>query len=115
VQVSLLGPPIQYVDRLPYILSQYAMTGLERFDSRKFIDPKLFEFDAFMKRQFGAMAGVHYLSVLDTVCEQGKCPVLIDGSIPVQWDMHHLTAEGSVLVAEKLLPRMVPDFNKTKR
>jgi lysophospholipase L1-like esterase len=104
VQVFVLGPPIQYIDRLPYILSQYAVTGLDRFDTRKFIDPKLSELDGRLSNELLGMEHVHYISVLDAVCDQRKCPFLLDGLVPMQWDKHHLTNEGSVLVAERLLP-----------
>jgi lysophospholipase L1-like esterase len=89
---------------LPYILSQYAITGLDRFEPRKFINHKLFDLDARIRKEFAGVAGVHYVSVLDSICGQGRCLYLLDGSVPMQWDNHHLTKEGSVLVAEKLLP-----------
>lgn len=107
IQVILLGPPIRYIDRLPYILSHYATTDLERFDSQKFIDPTVAETDALLRREFGSLHGVRYISVLESICERKSCPAVLDGYIPMQWDMHHLTAEGSILAAKKLMPELV--------
>jgi peptidoglycan/LPS O-acetylase OafA/YrhL len=107
IHIILLGPPIQYVDRLPYILSRYAMNGLDRFDSLKFINPEFSEIDALLRHEFGGLERVRYVSVRDAICKEGRCPAVLDGYIPMQWDVHHLTAEGSVLAAQKLMPEIL--------
>jgi hypothetical protein len=105
IPVILFGPPVEFVDNLPYILSHFAITGLDRFDPNKFMDPFLFETDTRMKKEFSGIKGVHYVSVLDTLCSP-KCPAVLEGHVPLTWDIHHLTQEGSVLAAGKLLPRI---------
>jgi SGNH domain (fused to AT3 domains) len=44
-----------------------------------------------------------YISVVDAICPAQRCPLTIDDGIPLAWDHAHLTAEGSVYVAAKLM------------
>ena len=60
-----------------------------------------------LRLEFGSLHGVRYVSVLESICEQKSCPAVLDGYIPMQWDTHHLTAEGSILVAKKLMPELM--------
>ena len=39
-----------------------------------------------MSREFGGIAGVHYVSVLAPFAA-AKCPALLNGSVPMQWDV----------------------------
>jgi hypothetical protein len=106
IPIILFGPPVEFVDNLPYILSHFAITGLDHFDANKFMDPALFATDARMKKEFSGIMGVHYVSVLATLCNP-KCPAVLDGHVPLTWDIHHLTQEGSLLAAKELLPKIV--------
>jgi peptidoglycan/LPS O-acetylase OafA/YrhL len=102
--IFILGPPIRYQDRLPYLLVQFAMTGLGRFDSRDYLAAVSFEVDKQMKKEMLGNSNVTFISVLDAVCQGKSCPVLVDGTVPMQFDEYHLTAPGSGFVARKLAP-----------
>ena len=50
-------------------------------------------------------AGAEFVSVLDALCPDGQCPVVVrDGKrfAPTAWDGSHLTAAGSHLLAARL-------------
>ena len=44
-----------------------------------------------------------YVSVLNAMCPARQCPVTLDGDVPLAWDHAHLTAEGSVVVMQRLV------------
>jgi hypothetical protein len=48
--------------------------------------------------------GFHYISVINAVCPKRQCALTTDGGVPLAWDHAHLTAEGSVYVAARLVP-----------
>jgi len=50
--------------------------------------------------------GLSYVSVLDAVCPARQCPLTTESGVPLSWDHAHLTAEGSVLVTAKILPKL---------
>jgi hypothetical protein len=58
-----------------------------------------------MQKEFSDVTGVHYVSVRRALCNP-KCPAVLEGHVPLTWDIHHLTREGSLVAAEKLLPKI---------
>ena len=53
-------------------------------------------------RRIVTAAGASYVSVYDSVCRNGICDEFALGDIPLQFDAGHLTAEGSVKIAQRL-------------
>jgi peptidoglycan/LPS O-acetylase OafA/YrhL len=105
IPVVLYGPPVEFIDNLPYILSRFAISGLDRFDAERYMEPTVFSIDARMQKEFSDVTGVHYVSVRRALCNS-KCPAVLEGPVPLTWDIHHLTREGSLVAAEKLLPKI---------
>jgi hypothetical protein len=66
-----------------------------------------------MQQELDGMAHVAYVAPISEVCRGETCPVLVDGHVPLVWDASHLTAEGSVLVAAALLPRLAAALDVT--
>lgn len=105
VRVVLLGPPVQFRSRLSSMLLRLHLRHAEaRADDLLLTD--VFALDAKMKTALPASDKFVYVSVLDAVCPARQCPVTLDGGVPLAWDHAHLTAEGSVLVMQKLLPML---------
>jgi peptidoglycan/LPS O-acetylase OafA/YrhL len=104
VPVFVLGPPIEYIDRLPYLLAQFAASGREHVRSRAYLDKEIFEIEAQMQDPIARMSGVTFISILTNVCSPVECPPLVDGMVPVQFDRFHLTAPGSAFIARKIAP-----------
>jgi peptidoglycan/LPS O-acetylase OafA/YrhL len=105
IRVVLLGPPVQFKGRLPpMLLRQLLRQAAARPDD--LLLPEIFSLDARMKAALPADELFAYVSVLDAMCPARQCPVTLDGGVPLAWDHAHLTAEGSVLVMQKLLPKL---------
>ena len=105
IRVVLLGPAVQFKSRLPAMLLRAQVGGTEvRADD--FVLPDIFPLDRMMQAALPAHDGFSYVSVLDAVCPDRQCPVAIGGGIPLSWDHAHLTAEGSVYVTARLLPKL---------
>jgi lysophospholipase L1-like esterase len=105
VPVVLLGPAVQFRTRLPSMLMR---ARLRDVDARPddFVLPDIFSLDQRMKAALPASEKFSYVSVVDAICPARQCPLTIDGGIPLSWDHAHLTAEGSVYVAERLVPML---------
>jgi SGNH domain (fused to AT3 domains)/Acyltransferase family len=105
IRVALLGPPVQFKGRLPPMLLRL---HLRQADARAddLLLPDVFTLDAKMRAALPATQKFSYVSVLNAMCPARHCPVTLDGDVPLAWDHAHLTAEGSVLVMERVLPRL---------
>jgi peptidoglycan/LPS O-acetylase OafA/YrhL len=103
VAVVLFGPAVQFRSRLPSMLMRAHLRNVEaRPDD--FVLPDIFALDEKMKAALPGNEKFSYISVLDAICPARQCPLTLDGGIPLSWDHAHLTAEGSVYVAGRLLP-----------
>ena len=99
IEVTLLGPIIQYDDRLPRLLAFAARDGDPGLADRHRLD--LQPLDQALRR-LAASKGVEYVSFYDTLCQGQSCLQLAGPTIPLQYDSAHLTKEGSLLVARRM-------------
>ena len=96
----LVGPIPQYDYALPRLLAdaiRYDAPGLpdtHRAAGIRVLDGTL--------RDLAAKTGTRYISLVDTLCQDGRCAEYAARGVPVQFDYGHLTAEGSTLVAQRL-------------
>jgi peptidoglycan/LPS O-acetylase OafA/YrhL len=101
IEVTVLGPIVEYDGALPRLISdeiRYNSPSLAR-DMRT---PGIRERDRVLSRLVAAK-GATYVSVYNSVCRDGRCDEFAEGDVPLQFDAGHLTAEGSVEVARRLL------------
>ncbi|MBV9980056.1 acyltransferase family protein [Bradyrhizobium sp.] len=105
LHVVLLGPAVQFKDRLPSMLLRAHLRGVQA-TAKDVVLPDIFALDAMMRLGLPASEGFAYISVEDAVCPDRQCPVTIGDGIPLSWDHAHLTAEGSVYVMERLVPKL---------
>ncbi|MCW5703781.1 MAG: acyltransferase family protein [Bradyrhizobium sp.] len=105
IRVVLLGPPVQFKGRLPPMLLRLHLRNVAA-QVDDLLLPDVFALDAKMKAALPASEKFSYVSVLDVMCPARQCPVTLDGGVPLSWDHAHLTAEGSLLVMGRLLPRL---------
>jgi len=103
IRVALIGPSLQVRSRLPSMLARARLRGVEA-RSEDVLLPDVFSFDRVMQAALPDTEGFHYISVVNAVCPQRQCPLTADGDVPLAWDHAHLTAEGSVYVAARLVP-----------
>jgi hypothetical protein len=71
-----------------------------------FLLPDIFVLDQLMKAALTAHEKFAYISVLDAVCPERQCPLMLPDGIPLAWDHAHLTAAGSVFVMKRLAPML---------
>ena len=105
IRVVLLGPPMQFRSRLPSMLLRLHLRRAEAH-ANDLLLTDVFALDARMQAALPASDRFAYVSVLVAMCPARQCPVTLDGGVPLAWDHAHLTAEGSVLVMQKLLPKL---------
>lgn len=106
IHVIVLGPSPTYVRPEPQYVERYITTGDPHFlDSRSRLRPDFDAVDAAMASAFAHEPGVTYISVRDTVCADGRCPMMVDG-LPTERDRGHLTYEGSQLFGDLLWPKI---------
>jgi SGNH domain (fused to AT3 domains) len=103
--VVLLGPSVQFKHRLPSMLLRAHLRGVVP-KADDVVLPDIFALDAMMRQALPAGDGFSYVSVLDAVCPERQCPVTTDNGTPLSWDHAHLTAEGSVYVMQRLVPKL---------
>ena len=107
VAVALLGPSVQFRARLPSILIR-AHLREESARPEDFVLPNIFSFDRRMEQALPHVTAFSFVSVVDAVCPAQRCPLLVGEEIPLAFDHAHLTAEGSVFVADKIAPLLGP-------
>jgi hypothetical protein len=107
IRVILIGPLALYDTALPRLLAfsvqehNSAYADYHRQDIRS-MDEEI--------RQIAESRGIKYISLYKALCDRGTCVVFAAPGVPLQFDDAHLTRDGSVLVAERLLElRMLPE------
>jgi peptidoglycan/LPS O-acetylase OafA/YrhL len=106
LDVVVLGPIVEYDAALPRLLANeilYKAPSAAR-DGRT---PGIRERDLALGRLVKAK-GATYVSVYDSVCPNGTCDEFTSGDVPMQFDAGHLTAQGSVEVARRLIGALQP-------
>ena len=108
----LVGPTPDYRAALPRLL----FFGGERL-ARANLRPEIFARD----RQYRAIArhhGATYVSPVALMCERGGCVTRTTAGIPLQFDNHHATREGSVELVDRMMPqiaRAIDDAHSANR
>ena len=110
IKVVLFGPSIFYKQSLPQLLVPYVLVGNGRFPSSKYLKPEIFKIDERMSREFSNMDGVHFTSILQTICPGHECPPVIESGELLQFDNAHLTVEGSIFVVRRVFPAIAAEL-----
>jgi peptidoglycan/LPS O-acetylase OafA/YrhL len=105
IQIVLFGPSIQYDQALPTLLASMALRNANVSRPGKFAIPEIFDLDRRMEADFSSLPNVTYISVLQAYCPNETCPVMI-GSVPIQWDVFHLTGRGSEQIVAAVMPQL---------
>ena len=107
-RVYVLGPIPEYKIGLARLLATQALWGSadlaqeRRVPAMKTIDE---QFATALKT-----TGATYVSIYDLLCPPGTatCQTTTDSGVPMQWDYGHLTASGSVVLARRVAPELMP-------
>jgi len=117
IPVLIVGPSMYYNTAVASLMARRLLyKSTAPFDTSDFLDPDIFRDDLRLQHMFGGMPGVQYLSVLQQLCRNRQCPGILPGFIPIVWDNGHLTAEGSLYIARKILtPALAKVFPTNNR
>ena len=99
IKALLVGPIVVYDDMLPRLLVLSIRDNDPGLVDRHRAD--LAALDEAM-RQLAAKKGADYISLVQAICGQGSCATLAAPDIPLQFDIAHLTPEGSIWLARRL-------------
>jgi SGNH domain (fused to AT3 domains) len=97
----LFGPIFQYDSALPRLLALSTKQNRPELpaDHRIAYYQRL---DSDMAKLAATQLHVRYISYFKLLCQNDSCPEYAGDGIPLQSDDDHLTAAGSLLVAEKI-------------
>ncbi len=105
IPVLLVGSSPEFPTPLAATLVRQALTHAPVRDTLKVI-PAAYTADRHVKQLSTPYSNVHFVSILDALCENGDCPLTIDAETPIIWDTLHLTPEGSAYVLDRLRPEL---------
>ncbi|QFR31847.1 acyltransferase family protein [Ancylobacter sp. TS-1] len=94
IEVVVVGPAPYYRRPVPAIIVERVLAGKTEFVAQDDFLKNLARVDDRLRDHFAAMPGVHYVSVLRTMCPDYRCKLAIDG-VPLHFDVVHFTLEGS--------------------
>jgi len=100
----LVGPMPKYSTELPRLL-----IAAERWGNPSLPQQALLSSDFELDRKMRAMAeatGTRYISMMDLLCPDRVCRTMATPVVPLQFDYAHLTAQGSQIVVDALLPKI---------
>ncbi len=102
IEVILFGPMLQYDSALPRLLA----TSIRNNAPKTPYDHRVAEYqelDTKMQRLAENEWKVRYVSFFDMLCGPSSCVEYAGNGVPLQSDYGHLTKDGSVLVAQRLV------------
>ncbi|MDX7778993.1 acyltransferase family protein [Aeromonas hydrophila] len=102
--IVILGPVPQWQPSLPRTIAlRHFSTHEVRFNDSSF-DQSLFTSDRRMKEMISGYNSTNYISLLDHLCEDGKCLAKVDDkNTPLVWDYGHLSMSGADFVVKEIL------------
>jgi hypothetical protein len=114
LRVIVLGPAIEYRRPLPELLIKHLKKRPNKpLRTEKLFEPEALRIEQDLKQGDVPLRGAKLVSIWDLMCRKMQCPTLTPEGVPVQWDKHHLTAEGSLLQARKLFPVIESELKRT--
>jgi len=106
IRVVLVGPAPYYREAVPNFLARMLKDGMHGdtapLEMLNFVIPR--EASA---RALANKTGVPFVSMLQAYCPAGRCPLVTDAGVPIEYDSLHFTREGSCYVAARMLPALL--------
>lgn len=103
-KIVIVGPEPQWQPTLPRAIALRHFDKAKKVFSDSSFDQHVFLIDANMKRQFAMRDDVTYISLLDQLCQDGKCIAKVDdNNTPLVWDYGHLSLPGSNFIVRHVL------------
>jgi peptidoglycan/LPS O-acetylase OafA/YrhL len=105
IPVLLLGPSLEFPAPLATTLVRLQQTHVPIGNHLRVI-PWAYRADTRVRQLAAGFDNVQFVSVLDTLCSNGDCPLKVDAESPIVWDTLHMTPEGSTYVIDRLKPEL---------
>ena len=105
-KIVIIGPVPQWQPTLPRTIALRHFDKADKVFSDSAFDKNVFLIDERMKRQFATSNDVTYISLLDQLCQDGKCLAKVDdNNTPLVWDYGHLSLPGSDFIVGHVLSK----------
>lgn len=106
IGVVLVGPSPYYREAAPKILARTLNEGVRGdsapSDMQVFVPQR-----EDWAQALAAKTHVPFVSMLQAYCSAGRCPLVTEGDVPIEFDPLHFTREGSRYVAARMLPALL--------
>jgi hypothetical protein len=99
-RLVVLGSRVEYKQDLPWLLAASMLQHDTSVVDRSRVN-KQKRLDRLFADRLRA-EGVTYISLYDAICPAGRCQVTDQDGLPLAFDYGHLTASGSMLVAQRI-------------
>jgi peptidoglycan/LPS O-acetylase OafA/YrhL len=103
-RVIIIGPHVEYRDSLPKLLARGLVNGDEGLARRR-LDHERFVLDRQLRAAVAA-AGSEYVSLIDVLCQDGRCREYAAPGVPTASDYGHLTLQAAREVGAALASRL---------
>lgn len=107
IKVIMLGPWPIYKTTVPAILIKRISSGDAGTKSAEDMQASSVLHDEVMTTRFAKNERIKYVSILGTVCPKNNCPLVANGNL-LNFDVIHLTREGSIFYGKLLEPLLFP-------
>jgi len=101
-RIIVIGPPVEYDEPLPKLLSRAIAEHDEALPHRHLV-AKIPTTDRALADAVRS-AGLEYYSMVAVACPKGECIEWAEPSVPLSYDYGHLTEAGSKLLSKRLAP-----------
>jgi hypothetical protein len=108
IKPVILGTPAIYRSNVPQLVADRWRNGDRDPLSGADMDKSGVQLrDDALRKLLEGRTDAKFIPVVETVCPGMRCPMVIDGGIPVQSDIVHLTPAGSKYFANILVPKVL--------
>lgn len=104
-KVVLLGESPLYKQSVPILVADRLKLGITDMTASDELEKGFLDIsETIMTKRFANRDDVEYISVMNAVCPDYKCPLTAPDEAPVHFDIAHLTESGARLFAKILTP-----------
>lgn len=104
IPVVIIGSSPRFRSAVPSILANRLIKGDHSATAEQDLVRGDLQRDRAMNQRLSGMAGVTYISMLETFCQNDDCPIADEHGVPYFWDKDHLTLDGARLAVARMFP-----------
>ncbi len=104
LNVVIIGPMPEYTRELPRLIAE-GMLHRDPDEAERAFSRETIALDKVMA-DFARSRGLPYVSIAEALCSSGSCLREVGVDTPLLFDTDHLTAAGSIYLAERIRPQL---------